>query len=103
MKFGKFFISTTYMPFGSLSAAASLSASFGTYGCSSPSAAAFCMNGGSVTSTSACVFDFSLAMRSATPLEPASMYWTLMPVALVNAANWSPNQLGLPSCRPSAA
>ena len=36
------------------------------------------MNGGRVTSTSACGFDFSFATRSTTPPEPPSTYWTLI-------------------------
>src|SRR6201999_3852251 len=90
------------MPPASLEPAGIWSAPSGIDAASSPSCAAFWMNGGRVTSTSACGLEASLATRSTTPPEPPSTYCTLMPVALVKASNSVWYQFGVPSCRPSA-
>src|ERR1700727_1490476 len=65
--------------------------------CSRPDLSAFWMNGGSVTSRSACGLDCSFSTRETTSPEPASTRLTLMPVLLVNASNWGLYQVASPS------
>ena len=59
--------------------------------------AAFWMNGGSVTSRSACGLDCSFSTRDTTSPEPASTRLTLMPVSSVNFSNWPSYQVASPS------
>lgn len=55
------------------------------------------MNGGSVTSRSACGLDCSFSTRDTTSPEPASTRLTLMPVSSVNRRNVLSYQLARPS------
>src|ERR1700712_1179514 len=55
------------------------------------------MNGGRVTSRSACGLDCSFSTRETTSPEPASTRSTLMPVFLVNASNCVLYQVARPS------